>query len=300
MKVYFSAEYTAAKYSFDTTRKSRDVALSLFDRPIDGVKLVKPKRLSSKQLLLAHDANYVNAVLTGEPKDLAESQGFSWDPGLWTSVTASSAGMVRSALEALQTGVAGTLSSGLHHARRDLGAGFCTFNGLALAAKYALREPGVERVLIVDFDAHCGGGTESIVRANDRIIQVDVATDDFDAYQSTPTAQLKLVDNPDRYLSECGAALSRADRLGSYDLVLYNAGMDPHEDCIVGGLQGITREILAARERLVFQWAALRGHPIAFALAGGYSSALLPVDDLVDLHRLTILAAAEHAALATV
>jgi len=46
--------------------------------------------------------------------------------------------------------------------------------------------------------------------------------------------------------------------------------MDPFEGCDIGGLAGITKDTLAARERLVFDWC--RGHrwPIAFVLAGGY------------------------------
>src|SRR2546429_582741 len=78
------------------------------------------------------------AVETGLPRDLAESQGFVWGLGLWPMVLASNGGAVAAALAALQEGVAGSLSSGLHHARRGSGAGFCTFNGLVIAARAAL------------------------------------------------------------------------------------------------------------------------------------------------------------------
>ena len=64
--------------------------------------------------------------------------------------------------------------------------------------------------------------------------------------------------------------------------------MDPHEDCDVGGLDGITTDILRERERWFFQWAARRHLPVAFVLAGGYASARLTEDALVGLHRLTI------------
>ena len=73
-------------------------------------------------------------------------------------VCASNGGAVAAARAARAGGVAGSLSSGLHHAGRDRGAGFCTFNGLVLAARAALSE-GAARVLVLDLDAHCGGGT---------------------------------------------------------------------------------------------------------------------------------------------
>ena len=68
--------------------------------------------------------------------------------------------------------------------------------------------------------------------------------------------------------------------------------MDPFEGCDIGGLPGITSEILAARERLVFEWCRERELPIAFVLAGGYVGDRLDEAGLVDLHRLTLSAAA--------
>ena len=74
-------------------------------------------------------------------------------------------------------------------------------------------------------------------------------------------------------------------------MVLYNAGMDPHERSPVGGLPGITRDVLDVRERIVFQWCRDRGAPVAFVLAGGYLGQGLDERGLTDLHRLTVGAA---------
>jgi hypothetical protein len=68
--------------------------------------------------------------------------------------------------------------------------------------------------------------------------------------------------------------LSRVDRRGlRFDLCLYNAGIDPHEDCPTGGLSGITRDVLSRRERLVFDWCRARRLPVSFvwpvAISGG-------------------------------
>ena len=57
-----------------------------------------------------------------------------------------------------------------HHACRDKAMGFCVFNNVAIAAKYALERHGLERVAIVDFDVHHGNGTENIVAGDDRIL----------------------------------------------------------------------------------------------------------------------------------
>ena len=59
-----------------------------------------------------------------------------------------------------------------HHACRDKAMGFCFFNNVAIAAKYALERHGLKRVAIVDFDVHHGNGTEDIVAGDKRILMV--------------------------------------------------------------------------------------------------------------------------------
>ena len=71
-------------------------------------------------------------------------------------------------------------------------------------------------------------------------------------------------------------------------MCIYNAGMDPEERCQVGGLPGITAEILREREGIVFEWCQSRGIPVAFVLAGGYAGGSLDEEELVRLHRATI------------
>lgn len=57
-----------------------------------------------------------------------------------------------------------------HHAEADRPKGFCLFNNIAIAARHALRQPGLERVLIVDFDVHHGNGTQDIFYADPAVL----------------------------------------------------------------------------------------------------------------------------------
>jgi acetoin utilization deacetylase AcuC-like enzyme len=291
--VFYSPSYVRSAYAFETTRKSRWIADSLSESPIQGIELVEPTSLTEEQVARVHGSEYVKAVRTGEPIGLAESQGFEWDPELWPMVLASNGGAVAAALAAPSDGVAGSLSSGLHHARASRGAGFCTFNGLVIAAQAAIRA-GAKSVLILDLDAHCGGGTASLIADEPRIWQVDVSVSGFDFYQSTDRARLELVDQPFEYIPAVNRKLKALDSEGlDFDLCIYNAGMDPHEDCSTGGLRGITTGELAYREEQVFSWCQRRSLPLAFVLAGGYMGLDLDEAGLVELHRLT-LAQATH------
>ncbi len=298
VKVFYSPAYVCSAHSFDTTRKAGWVARSLADRPISGIELVEPTSLTVSDIQRVHHRQYVDAVRTGTPRSLAETQGFEWDPSLWDMVSASNGGVLAAARAALTDGLAGSLSSGLHHARTDSGAGYCTFNGLAIAAKTLLDEGAVRSVLILDFDAHCGGGTAELIDGDERITQVDVSVSAFDRYDDIDNAALTEVTDADDYLPAIRRALVTADQRGPFDLCLYNAGMDPFERCAVGGLEGIGGDILGQRERAVFEWCSSRRTPVAFVLAGGYVGPGLNESELVNLHRLTISVARRVAAAA--
>jgi acetoin utilization deacetylase AcuC-like enzyme len=281
-KVFYNTDYVASEYAFDTTRKSGVLAASLED---DGsVDVVDPDPFSARARELIerlHSPGYVQAVRTGSPSDLAESQGFAWDPKLPSLAIAHSAGLVAAVSEVLtsSSGVAGSLSSGLHHARRDRGAGYCTFNGLAVAATEAL-DRGAERILILDFDAHCGGGTRSMT-SSENVVQIDVSTVMFDSWQPSAAEDSLTYSDPGSYVEDIASALQRASGAGTFDLVLYNAGMDPANS-------GVSTADLALRERMVAEWAAERGQRLAYALAGGYTGGGISMEDLVALHRLTV------------
>jgi acetoin utilization deacetylase AcuC-like enzyme len=289
MPVFYDEDYVGAATSFETTRKARWVAQSLAARPMTGLRLSPNAPLTAAELERVHDPAYVAAVRTGEPRALAQSQGFDWDPQLWTMVRASNGGAVAAARAALRSGRAGALASGLHHARRGHGAGFCTFNGLALAALAAL-DAGAKRVLVLDLDAHCGGGTDELVGRHPSVRIADIAVDAFDHYEPAPGNSLEMVRDPATYLPTLRRRLESLSK-EDFGLVLYNAGMDPHQHCPVGGLAGIDELILAQRERIVFEWCRQRKLPVAFVLAGGYIGPKLSQDKLVALHRLTLSAA---------
>lgn len=301
MRIYYTTEQLSYEAGMDTTEKAAAAAASLVARPIGDVVLTEPATLSEQALLLVHDAAYVQALRTGAPEHLACSNGFGvWSEALARSRFASTSCVVSAARDAWHSReTTGTLASGLHHARKTYGAGFCTINGLAVAAR-AVIEDGAARVVIVDFDAHCGGGTASFlqelsqVRDGSVVQQLDVSVDSYDQYLSTEHATLRMASG-EQYLSTVEQALKEISDVAAIDLVLYNAGMDPFERCGVGGVAGVTKDVLRAREELVFSVFSAADVPVCFTLAGGYKGANLSEEELVELHRFTIEGAVQAA-----
>jgi acetoin utilization deacetylase AcuC-like enzyme len=231
-----------------------------------------------------HTADYVEALRTGTDPYLSESQGFDWCPDIWTMAVHATAGLIAATDAALTDGVAGSLSSGLHHAKPDRGDGFCTVNGLAIAAHRLVADGS--SVVILDLDAHCGGGTAAMIRAHgltDPVRQFDLSTNTFDGYQTVhPDDRLVVVRRGDEhYIDAVGHMLDGVDWADT-DIVLYNAGVDIHPE--------FSRLTIALRERMVFERAAAEETPIAWVLAGGYTTGIT-MDELVDLHWQTIDAA---------
>ncbi|MBY0526254.1 MAG: hypothetical protein K2R98_22870 [Gemmataceae bacterium] len=290
--LYYNPAYAAAAHAFPTTRKARWIADSLATRPIPHIELREPVPLTASQIAGVHDPAYLLAVETGQPRQLAESQGLPWDKGLWPMVCTSNGGIVAAALAALEHGIAGSLSSGLHHARRKRGAGYCTFNGLVLAAQAAVAA-GAKSVLILDVDAHGGGGTFSLIDDDLAICQIDISVDAYDGYQPNERTSYDLVTTAETYLPTIERRLQECESQ-RFDLCIHNAGMDPHEDCPEGGLPGISEAVLRQREMLVFEWCRRRRLPVAFSMAGGYTGPRLDEGRLVELHRLTLQAAAAY------
>jgi len=78
-----------------------------------------------------------------------------------------------------------SLGGGMHHAKPNYGEGFCLYNDVAFAAKYLLKEYKLERILILDTDAHCGNGTMEYFYREPRVLFIDLHQDPSTLYPGT-------------------------------------------------------------------------------------------------------------------
>lgn len=110
---------------------------------------------------MAHDTRYVSNVLV-----CRISNGFgNKSPSVAKSLPYTTGAMVMATIDAIETGRFSCAPvSGFHHAGWWGGSGFCTFNGLMVAALHVLNLGLVESVGILDCDQHYGNGTDNIIR----------------------------------------------------------------------------------------------------------------------------------------
>jgi acetoin utilization deacetylase AcuC-like enzyme len=234
------------------------------------LEIVEPRPASVTDFCRAHDPFYVRAVLAGQIPN-----GFgNTDPAINETLPSTSGSMISAAEWAVtQREPALSPTSGFHHAGWDYAAAYCTFNGLMVASLALHAKRLVQRVAILDLDQHFGDGTRDILH------RLEISWVRHYTYGLAPATQ----ENAASWL-EVLPWLVRETVQGC-DLVLYQAGADPHVDDPLGG--GLTAEQLARRDRIVFEGCQERGVPVVVNLAGGYQK---PVETVVQLHVSTLWA----------
>jgi acetoin utilization deacetylase AcuC-like enzyme len=166
-----------------------------------------------------------------------------------------------------------------HHATPDRAMGFCFFDNVAIAARYAQAELGVGRVAIVDWDVHHGNGTEDIFRADPTVLFVSMHQWPFYPGTGGPEDQAEtLVNVPlpagstdEEYLRAWDERVEPAVRAFEPELVLVSAGFDAHEQDPIA--QMLVTE--AGFRELARRSAGLAPRTAA-VLEGGYNVGTLP------------------------
>jgi acetoin utilization deacetylase AcuC-like enzyme len=281
-------------------RKFALVAEALHSDP--AAEFIEPAPVTEADLLRVHTPAYVSAVRTGNPRTLAESQKFPWTPELYPSVGLTNGACLAAAHRALENGqAAAALVSGFHHAHADHGEGFCTFNGLVVAADALFAAGLVQRVAVLDFDLHYGNGTASLAATRPSYLTV-LSLYGNDYMQNTVYRDVRErhhTDGANHFSVALPAGLEsnglqellkqhlpKLLALGRPDLLLYQAGADPYFEDPFSPL-ALDHTALQARDATVFEFARAHGIPVAWVLAGGYTA---DVRKVVQVHLNTFAA----------
>lgn len=256
-------------------------------QPLDGLTWVKGKAATRDQLSRVHTTHYLEDIYKLRGKNAwLDVDTTAVSPG---SVEAAevAAGSAIAAVEAVVEGRTGSAFALVrppgHHAEPVRARGFCLFNNVAVAATHAQAELGCEKVMIVDWDAHHGNGTQDIFWADPDVLF-------FDIHRAAPfypgsgrledtgaglgegmTVNVPMPDGAgdEAYMKAFREILVPAADWFKPDLILVSAGFDPHRfdlalDVTYQGFASMTAILQSLARR------HCQGR-LVFVLEGGYN-----------------------------
>jgi len=245
---------------------------------------------------LAHDRMYV-AALRGLSDRLIEDQAaggpnyahLDADTAINAHTWQAALRSAGAALAATDAVIAGELENAFcavrppgHHALRNQAMGFCFFNNVAVAAKYAVERHGLKRVAVVDFDVHHGNGTEDILSGDERVLMVSFFQHPFYPHSGTDNPAANMLNIPVAAYTKGMDVRELVDtywvpRLEEFkpEMIFISAGFDAHREDDMGQM-GLTEQDYAwITDRI--RTIALRHAKgrIVSCLEGGYSLSAL-------------------------
>ncbi|MEO1110976.1 MAG: histone deacetylase [Pseudomonadota bacterium] len=251
---------------------------------LDGGSFLRPRPAPFEWVALAHDPAYVDQVFNGKvPDKVAREIGFPMRDDIALRARCATGGTVLTCYLALEHGIACNTAGGSHHARRLHGAGFCVFNDVAVAIRVLQADGAAAKALVIDLDVHQGDGTADIFRGDPDIFTFSMHSQKNYPVRKVPSGlDIGLPDatGDDDYLNALEDVLPSLIARERWDIVIYNAGVDPYEHDRLGRLR-LSRHGLERRDRYVIETVRQAGLPLAGVLGGGYST---DIDELADRH----------------
>jgi acetoin utilization deacetylase AcuC-like enzyme len=234
----------------------------------DKFDFVEPKSCDEEDILRVHSQELMESVKNGDFFDPDTPRL----PGIFGYVRlAAGAGML-----AVKTAVQGESAFSLmrppgHHAGKNTLGGFCYFNNIAIAIRYAQQKLGVKKVLILDIDCHHGNGTQDIFLSDQSVLFISLHQSPF-----YPGTGLCTEDNchnyplpagtgEEEYLKVLQGAINETSSFKP-DLIGVSVGFDTYKGDPLTNMQ-LEKESYNKIGKIINQLEA----PTFIVLEGGYS-----------------------------
>ncbi len=265
----------------------------------EGLVLLAPRAASEDELATVHERAYIHEVEEAARR-VAEDPGntdgrttrrFATD----TYVSAKSyeaalkaAGAPLTAIDAIMKGEIDNAYCLVrppgHHAVAESAMGFCLFNNVAVAARYAIEKHGIERVMIIDFDVHHGNGTQEMFYADPRVLYFSTHQAPFypgtglsdergegEAEGTTINVPLPAMTGYETFEPVFRQVLAPAADRFDPQLILVSAGFDAHWDDPLGQMNLSTAGFAQLLKIIIDEANFLCNGRLVLVQEGGYS-----------------------------
>jgi acetoin utilization deacetylase AcuC-like enzyme len=180
-----------------------------------------------------------------------------------------------------------------HHAEPERAMGFCFFNNLAIAAKYAVSKYAIERVAIIDFDVHHGNGTEQAFKDDDRFKMYSFFQHPLFPYSGTGYSATNMFNTPVPAFTN-GQAIRQLvlehwlPSLHAFkpEFIFISAGFDAHREDELGQMGLVETDYAWLTQQIVLIAKQYAQGRIVSCLEGGYNLSALSRSVVAHLKEL--------------
>jgi acetoin utilization deacetylase AcuC-like enzyme len=221
----------------------RAVEQALEDERFQALARVEAPRAPLETIALVHPMEYVEAIQEASPAQglVQIDADTSMSPGSFEAALRCVGGGMQAVEEVMNqkadNAFVATRPPG-HHAETARPMGFCLFNNIAIAARYAQTRYGAERAAIVDFDVHHGNGSQDIFWADKTVMYCSThemplypgtgATSERGDFDTIVNAPLRAGDGGDQFREAFDSVILPSLREFKPDILLISAGFDAH------------------------------------------------------------------------
>jgi len=286
-------------HPFDIRKYEKIYNGLLDDKLISATDVLKPEALSVEDLKLVHTDDYLQRLKErSNIADYLEAELLKLYPGSLDKAVlkpfrVASGGTLLAARRSLKTGIGVNIGGGYHHAKPDIGEGFCVYADVPIAIRKLQQEGVIKKALVIDVDVHQGNGTAECLADDDTTFTFSMHQGDiYPIPKSTSDRDVEMRDGDgdEQFLAVLEEHLDDIIETADADICFIVGGCDPLDGDPLASLT-MTEQGIAERDWMIVDRCVKKKLPVVLTLSGGYSknawhSQYLSIKRLIETYGL--------------
>ena len=267
-------------HAFDIKKYSKIYRQLLDDKLLTPEQVHVPAEITREEILTVQTEAFLKSLKSSstiarytEANVLAILPAATLEAGVLRKFRRASGGTLLAARQALDCGIAINIGGGYHHAKPEIGEGFCVYADVPIAIRVLQEEKKISRALVIDLDVHQGNGTAVCLADDPETFTFSIHQGDIyplPKEESDLDVEVDAGTGDKEYIALLSKHLDPVIEKAKPDIVFYVAGCDTLEGDPLANLQ-MTPAGIVKRDTMVIEACAKRNIPVVMTLSGGYS-----------------------------